>query len=81
MAFAGIPPLDLQTEHLDRDQYPSVRMLLVVALIACSGLTLSWAMATGRDASPSQVALQQQEAQQPAAVDRTLIARAFPRRP
>jgi hypothetical protein len=79
MAFAGIPPLDLQTEHLDRDQYPSVRMLLVVALIACSGLTLSWAM--GRDASPSSVAVQQKEAQQPAAVDRTLIARAFPRRP
>ena len=37
-----LPPLDIQTETLTRDQQPGGRMLLGIALIAFAGISLSW---------------------------------------
>lgn len=42
MPLYALPPLDIQTESLSREQQPSPRTLLVVALIAVVGMGLSF---------------------------------------
>ncbi|MCS6912771.1 MAG: hypothetical protein RMK29_17375 [Myxococcales bacterium] len=82
MALQGIPPLDLQTEHLDRSQYPSLRLLLVVAAIISSLLIVTWVAHRDTFAVSGQMAAGQQASPAPpAAVDRELISRAIPLRP
>lgn len=86
MQYKTLLPLDAQTVRLAPDQYPSVRMLLVIAVIATSGLVLSWA--AHRDAmqvarnTPAEVTKGAPTA--PAtvpAIDRQLMARVIPLRP
>lgn len=59
MTLDSLPPLDIQTESLGRDQYPSGRMLWMVAVVSVGGLLLSWA--SHRDGLGAGSALAQQD--------------------
>lgn len=78
MSLNGIQPLDLQTEHLDHGQYPSLRFLLVVAAIVSSLLILSWASHRDDFAAGNQDRVAAADGTR---IDRDLISRAFPLRP
>lgn len=80
MSYPGIPPLDLQTEHLDRSQHPSLRLLLVVAAIISSLLVATWASHRDTFAVSGQAAAGPQAGPAPP-VSRELISRAVPLRP
>jgi len=75
MSHFGLPPLDLQTEHLDRSQYPSGRLLLLIAAIMASVLMTAWA-ADKPPVPPGDVVA---AAEHP--IDRELAARVIPMRP
>lgn len=95
MTKSGIQPLDLQTEQLDRSQYPSPRFLLVIAAAISSLLMLSWA-AHRNDAAPQDEEIaaiaapgdltagrptHQATQRTTQRIDRQLVARAIPLRP
>ena len=89
MSIHGIQPLDLQTEPIDRNQYPRLRFLLVVAAIISSLLIVSWA-AHRNDLSAAAAGLaatdrlgdpQLQAQEEHPRIPRDVIARAIPLRP
>lgn len=55
MPLTSIPPLDVQAEHLEKDQYPSARLALLVAAIAVAGFLFSWAAHQGNFAEHQQL--------------------------
>jgi hypothetical protein len=72
----GLPPLDLQTEHLDRSQYPSGRLLLLIAAIMGSVLLMTWATEVRRPVPGQPIAVVEKHS-----IDRELAARMIPQRP
>ena len=80
MSLASIPPLDLQTEHLDRSQYPTGRLLLLVAAVAGCGLLASWAAHRPAYIAGNTTTMQQggERIAQASSIDREVASRLIP---